>query len=157
MSNMGSDISNNIFTIDNVGPSITDITITDTTIGNTEYTKDGDTVEVIATITGNPVSILADLTELGGGIDIEPDSYTGSIAKWTLNSIACSPSNGPLTVIVTAADSTGDSSFNFGGIIADNLPPEIIITRPGAGLYFMDSMRLLPFSYPFIIGQITIQ
>ncbi|MFE3845952.1 nitrous oxide reductase family maturation protein NosD, partial [Thermoplasmatota archaeon] len=88
MSNMGSDISNNIFTIDNVGPSITDITITDTTIGNTEYTKDGDTVEVIATITGNPVSILADLTELGGGIDIEPDSYTGSIAKWTLNSIA---------------------------------------------------------------------
>ena len=29
-------------------------------------------------------------------------------------------------------------------------------SRPLPGLYLMDSMRLLPFSYPFIIGQITI-
>jgi hypothetical protein len=156
ISNFGSDISNSIFTVDNVGPSISDITIADTTISNTEFTKDGDVVEVTATITGNPVSIFADLTDLGGGIDIEPDSYTGDIAKWTISSVECNPENGPVTVAVTAFDATGDSSYNVGEIIADNLPPEVIITRPGAGLYFMDSMRLLPFSYPFIIGQITI-
>ena len=156
ISNIGVDISNNVFTIDNVGPSITDIVILDTTTGNTEYTKDGDNIEVSATITGNPLEIIADLTEFGGDSEATPASFTGSTAKWVINSITCSPSNGPITVFVTATDSTGDFSSNNGQIIADNMAPEIIITRPGAGLYFMDSMRLLPFSYPFIIGQITI-
>jgi parallel beta-helix repeat protein len=153
--NMEADASDGTFTIDNTGPSITNIIITDTTIGNTSYTKDEDNLIIKATITGNPVTIEADLTGFGGSSVTPPTSFTGSTATWTINSITCTPTDGPITVTITAIDATGDTSGNIGSIIADNTPPIVDFTRPLPGLYFMDSMRLLPFSYPFVIGQIT--
>lgn len=154
--NIGGDESDTRFTIDNAGPSITNVVIRDTTIDNTEYTTNGNSVEISATISGDPISIEADLSALGGGSAVPADSYTANTARWILSSIVCAPSNGELTVTITAADATGDSGFNLGTIIADNTAPDVAITRPGPGLYIMDSMRLLPFSYPFIIGQITV-
>ena len=154
--NLGGDASDGTFTIDNDGPSITNVIITDTTISNNEYTKDGNNVEITATITGDPITIEADLTNLGGGSAVPATSYTGTTAKWNLNSITCSPKDGEISVTITAIDTTGDLGVNIGTITADNTEPYLEITRPGPGLYIMDSMRLLPFSYPFIIGQMTI-
>jgi len=156
INNLGADFSDNTFSIDNDGPSISDIIITDTTIESTEYTKNGDNLEITATIAGNPINISADLSGFGKGTEVTPNSYTGGTARWILSSIICSTSDGPISVSISANDSTGDSSFNVGSIIADNTVPNLDITRPGPGLYFMDSMRLLPFAYPFIIGQITL-
>ena len=42
MSNPGSDESDNPFTLDNTGPSVYNVVISDTTLVSTEYTKDGD-------------------------------------------------------------------------------------------------------------------
>jgi hypothetical protein len=156
INNLGGDSSDKTFTVDNEGPSITEVVITDTTVDSIEYIKDGDNVEITATIMGDPKSITADLSNLGKGTAVEPDSYLGSIAHWYINDVTCVPSNGPLTVKVTATDQNDDSSYNQGTIIADNLEPTVVITRPGPGLYIMDSMRLLPFAYPFVIGQITV-
>jgi hypothetical protein len=153
--NMGADTSDGKFTIDNTGPSISNIVITDISIGSTEFTKNDDTLEITATITGDPLSIEADLSRFGKGYAVSPTSYTGTTAKWMVDSIICSPSDGPVSVAITATDSTGDSSSNVGSIVADNIDPRLVITRPGNALYIMDSMGLLPFSYPFIIGQIT--
>jgi len=153
--NLGGDESDGRFTIDNEGPTISDIVITDTTIESTEFTKDGDSLRITATVLGDPVTIEADLSSIGEGSAVPATSYTANIAKWEVSSIVCTPSNGPITIRINAIDSTGDSSSNVGSIIADNANPSILITRPGPGLYIMDSMRLLPFSYPFIIGQIT--
>jgi hypothetical protein len=155
INNLGADTSDEVFAVDNVGPSITDVIITDLTIDNSSFTKDGDNIEITATITGDPIEIEADLTDFGGGLNIAPTSFTGSIAKWNINTIKCSPSDGDLEARITAIDATGDSGSRSGFITADNTNPTIIITRPGPGLYLWDSMRLLPFSYPFIIGQIT--
>jgi parallel beta-helix repeat protein len=154
--NMGGDSSDGTFVVDNDGPSISNIVITDTTIESTEFTKDDDNLEITATIMGNPVNMTADLSALGKGSAVPATSYTGTTAKWEVGSITCSPSNGPINVRIDATDTTGDSSTNTGSIIADNKEPTLSITRPGPGLYIMDSMRLLPFSYPFIIGQITV-
>jgi hypothetical protein len=156
LSNMGGDASDGTFTIDNTGPSVRDVVITDTTVENTNFTKDGDNIEITATITGNPVSMEADLSGFGGGSSVPATSYAGTTAKWVINSVLCSPSDGPITVSISAIDATGDSGFSSGSITSDNTDPSVSVTRPGAGFYFMDSMRLLPFSYPFIIGQITI-
>ena len=156
--NMQYDISDDRFTIDNDGPSIYNIIITDTTIGNTEFTKNGDNLEITAIITGDPEegSIKADLSGFGKGSAEEPDSFTGGTARWIVTDIVCMPPDGSVVLTINVTDATGDTAFNTGSIIADNSAPDLTITRPGPGLYIMDGMRLLPFSYPFIIGQITI-
>ncbi len=155
--NLGFDASDEKFIIDNEGPGIYDIVVTDTTIDDTSFTKHGDNIEITATIGGDPVTITADLSNFGKGLEVPPTSFTGGIAKWTITDIICYPADGPVTFTLTAIDGTGDSGSNYGSIIADNTDPSIEITKPGAGLYFLDSMRLLPFSYPFIIGQITFE
>jgi len=156
MGNMGFDDSDEVFVIDNTGPSVSNVVITDTQVGIAGYTKDGNNLEITATITEDPVSIVADLSGFGKGTDVTPTSYIGTTARWIVTDIACSPADGKITVIITATDGTGDVGMNMDSIIADNTDPNVTITRPGPGLYIWDSMRLLPFSYPLIIGQITI-
>jgi hypothetical protein len=157
ISNIGSDESDQKFIIDNQGPGVYNIVITDTTISNTQYTKNGDNLEITASVGGDPEVIMADLSSFGKGTAVPPTSYTGGVAKWIINEIITAVENGPISVTITAADATGDSGVNSGSIIADNEDPEITVLKPRAGLYLLDSMRLLPFSYPFIIGQITIE
>jgi len=154
--NMGADESDEKFIIDNGGISIYNIVITDTTVGSTEYVKDGDTVMITATVTGDPVSITADLTAFGYGSAVNA-SFAGGTATWIISNVRCTPADGPVSITITAIDQTGDSGYASATITADNTPPTVKITKPLPGLYIMDSMRLLPFSYPFIIGQITIE
>ena len=155
--NIGFDTSDEKFIIDNEGPGVYNINITDTTISNPSYTKNGDNLEILATIGGDPETIVADLSGFGKGTEVEYTSFTGGVARWAVNNILCVPSDGPVSVTITATDATGDTGSNSASITSDNTAPEIVITKPGAGLYFMDGMRLLPFSYPFIIGQITFE
>jgi len=155
--NLGSDQSLNKFMIDNAGPGVSNIMITDTTIGSNQFTKHGDNLEITATIGGDPEIIQADLSKLGKGTDVPPTSFTGGVAKWTVTDIFCVPADGEIPVTIFAMDATGESSSNTGSITADNTAPEITIIKPLPGLYLLDSMRLLPFSYPFIIGQITVE
>ncbi len=157
ISNIGADVSDLKFTINNAGPSVFDVTIMDTTVGTIEYIKNGDSAEITATITGDPIEIYADLSGLGGGTTVAPTTFTGDIAKWVISSVSCNPTDGPIEITVFATDATEDDFSNTGTIIADNTEPEINIIRPLPGLYYLDGMRLLPFSYPFIIGQITVR
>jgi hypothetical protein len=69
----------------------------------------------------------------------------------------CVPADGPVPITITSIDALGQTSMNSASIIADNTVPELSISKPRPGFYFMDSTRLLPFSYPFIIGQITFE
>lgn len=154
--NMGVDESDEKFIINNGGISIYDIVITDTTVGSTEYVKDGDTVMITATVTGDPVSITADLTGFGYGSSVNA-SFAGGTATWIISNVRCTPADGTVSITITAVDQTGNEGYGAASIIADNTPPSVSITKPLPGLYIMDSMRLLPFSYPFIIGQITIE
>ena len=154
---MGLDESDEIFTIDQTGPTITDIIINDVTIGNTNYVKDGDDVEITATITGDPVTIEADLSGFGKGSSVSPTSYIGNTATWDIYSVVCSPSDGTINVIVNATDPNDDPSSGVGQIVADNLVPEVDVLRPLPGIYVWNSQRLLPYAYPVVFGEMTVR
>jgi len=156
LKNLGVDESDSLFAIDNEGPRISSIVIRDTTIDSIQYTKDGDDIEITATITGNPTIIEADLSKLGKNSSAQPDSYINGVAKWTVPNITCTPSDGIVTVRIRVEDINGDFDEKTGGITADNSAPTVDIIRPAPGIYLWDSIRILPYTYPFIIGPITI-
>jgi hypothetical protein len=154
---MGFDESDEVFTIDQTGPTVTDIIINDVTIGNTNYVKDGDDIKITATITGDPVTIKADLSGFGKGSSIPPTKYIGTTATWDILSVACSPSDGTITVIINATDPNGDASSGAGEIVADNSAPDVYVLRPLPGIYLWDSQRLLPYAYPVVFGEMTVR
>jgi hypothetical protein len=155
INNINADTSDNTFTVDNKGPQISNLIIKDTTIGRTDYTKNRDNLEITATITGDPVTISADLSKFGKGTTVAPNSYSSTIAKWLVNNVTCTPSNGAVIIKVTAVDSTNDVGNKTASIIADNSFPTVNITRPVPGVYFLDFDLNYPFSYPLILGEIT--
>jgi len=157
MLNENSDISDNSFIIDNTGPSVYNAVILDTTIDSTEYTTNGNRLEISANVYGEISNITADLSGFGKGSSVEPNSLFGDTATWVLNSINCAPANGDVSITITVADPNDDIAEASASITADNSPPEIEILRPLPGIYILDGQRLLPYPYPVIIGQITIR
>jgi hypothetical protein len=157
MSNSDSDASDGTFVIDNTGPAVYNVMITDTTLGSTEYTKDGDRIEISATISGEIDNITADLSGFGKGSSVAPNSLYGDTATWIVNSVNCAPANGEITVTITVIDPNDDFDQSSGTIIADNAPPVLEISRPLPGIFIFDGQRLLPYPYPVIFGQITIK
>jgi len=157
MYNSGSDESDGPFIVDNTGPSVFNVKVIDTTLGSTECTKDGDSLEISATVLGEISNVTADLSGFGKGSFVEPNSLYQDTATWIIHAINCVPSDGEITVTITVTDPNDDVAQNSGSIIADNTPPALDITRPLPGIFVMDGQRLLPYPYPVIIGQITIK
>ena len=149
----------NVYVASN-GTLIVDVQVQNADIGSANWVKDGDTVEIIAVITGYGASdfttgdITADLSELGLGKGaIFATSYINFEATWTANNVVCNPENGKITVTVNV---NGLATGN-GTITADNIAPEFTIHKPENGLYFFNS-RLLPLkARTIIIGAITIE
>ena len=104
---------------------------------------------------GNFISredLTADLSGFGLGEQVIANSYDGFTAIWKITNVICNPSDGPITVKVTA---DGKDS-NVGTITADNTAPELTIIKPLDCLYFLNK-KLIPLAKPFIIGPITIE
>jgi uncharacterized repeat protein (TIGR01451 family) len=150
----------NEFIIDNgnAGIKISDIEINDITNNNYNWVKNGDSVIITAAITGHDANTLtnlditADLSGLGGNFETYAESFDGFLAKWTLDNVICSPSDGPINVIVNIHDDIS----NTGIINADNTIPELEITHPLNGLYIINR-RFLPLMKTIIIGAVTIE
>ncbi|MCK4510450.1 right-handed parallel beta-helix repeat-containing protein [bacterium] len=118
--------------VDTVAPVVTNVFITNNTLSHTDhYVKNGDSATVTADVTdGHPAfdigDIVADLSGLGGGSAVTPDTYTGGVATWNLSSVTCNPANGTVTVTVTAEDDQGNSASDSDDIIADNTAPTAV-------------------------------
>ena len=120
------------FTIDVTDPVISNVLITDTTMGITEYVKDGDDVTITATVTdtnlldGDTAYITGDLAGFSGGAAVHPDTYDGTTATWTLSNVTCNPSDGTVTVTVDAQDRAGNAATQGSDTItSDNTNPVI--------------------------------
>jgi hypothetical protein len=143
-----------VVTIDNgyAGVKVASIEITDTTTGSTQWVKNGDTVEITASITGaqhlNSWEITADLSGFGLGVN-PADHWDGYTAHWIVTNIRTT--DGPITVTITA-----DGISNSATITADNNAPEVTIIKPDAGLYLFNR-KFLPIGSTIIIGPITIE
>jgi hypothetical protein len=119
--------------VDVSSPTISSVDIDNPSLAHTDdYIKDGDTAIVTAEVTDDDPSfgignITADLSGLGGGVSVNPDTYVGTTATWTLPSVTCSPANGTVTVTVSALDALGNPADpGSDDIIADNTAPTAV-------------------------------
>jgi hypothetical protein len=115
-------------------PTVSSAVITRTNLPDTGYVKDGDTIQLTATVEdacnalliGN---IVADLTAFGGGGAVAPTSYIGTLATWDFTPIVASPSNGTVTATITATDALGNVGTGSASAIADNTPPAVTVSN----------------------------
>ncbi|MCK4546823.1 MAG: right-handed parallel beta-helix repeat-containing protein, partial [Candidatus Eisenbacteria sp.] len=124
-------VDNGEVIVDLVGPSVTNVLITNTTLTHTnDYIKDSDNAHVYANVTdGGPgVTVTANLSGLGGGALVAPGSFDSGDADWdyTVNTGSAVESN--VNVTVTATDDLGNSSSasDVDGIMLDNIAPTAI-------------------------------
>lgn len=115
--------------VDTAGLVLGAVVITNDTLAHTDdFVKDTDAVTVTATVTDDDpgfgvANLSADLSALGLGADVAPDSYLAPTAVWTVPAAVCSPADGLLTVTVTATDADENTSQGGDTITADNTPP----------------------------------
>jgi len=128
--------------VDTTAPSVTAVYIANDDPDVTDdWVKNGDPVTVTATVTDAHPSftiadIEADLSGLGGAVDAGPTTYDGTTATWVLGSVTCTPSDGTVTVTVTAVDAHGNTGSGSDTIEADNTPPTEVTAfdaSPGHG------------------------
>jgi hypothetical protein len=122
------------FYFDTSGPTISVVVITDVSISSTTYVKDGDTVNITATVsdanlgTGDTSYIHADLSGFSLGTEVEADGYNGDtdIAYWNISSVTCDPSDGEIVVWINASDIAGNYATEVNGTTtADNTAPAL--------------------------------
>jgi len=119
---------------DTIPPAIDSITITNATLNDTAFVKNGDVVILTATITDNLLQgqiatgdITADLSEITGNpadtarAASAYDNTTGT-AVWGAVT-AASTGDGTVTVMITAADAAGNGVSDSNTILADNSAP----------------------------------
>ncbi len=107
-------------------PVIASALITDTTIGSTDWVKDGDDITVTATITDGSAlaSVSCDLTAFGGGGAVAPDGPPAAdVYTWTLTGVDTTPADGPVSATITAVDDLGNTATATDQITADNTAP----------------------------------
>jgi len=118
--------------VDLVGPSISGVTITNPTLPHTDdFIKNTDTAVVTAIVTDthplfSSLDIEADLSGFGGGT-INPTTYDGTTASWTVAGVTCSPTDAAITVTVSSTDPYGNAGTpGSDNIMADNTHPDAI-------------------------------
>ena len=120
--------------VDVQNPLVTNVLIENLTLTHTDdFIKNHDAARVTAAVTDDNGgfgigSIKADLTGLGGGASVAPQSYDGGVATWQvmLTDVACTPADGTVTVTVTATDPLGNVGSGSDDIIADNTKPTAV-------------------------------
>jgi hypothetical protein len=132
-------VDDGLLIVDVDDPVVTDVLITNDTLSNTnDYIKDTDQATITASVSDDGeltgADIEADLIGLGGVADANPDTYLGGVATWTLVSVTCLPSDGTVTVTVTATDGIGNTASGNGTIIADSVAVRAIRTVSLTGI-----------------------
>ncbi|MCK4513121.1 right-handed parallel beta-helix repeat-containing protein, partial [bacterium] len=115
-------------------PTVTTVLITNDEPDVSDlYVKNGDQVTITANVSDDDpafglANIKADLSDLGGASDANPDTYADPVATWTLSSVSCTPADDEhvVTVTVTATDPIGNTANANDTIIADNVAPTVV-------------------------------
>lgn len=142
-------------TVEDTGvPVVSDVLITNDTLAHTDdFVKNTDALTVTANVTDDDISfgaanIEADLTGLGGGAAVTPDTYVAPVATWVVASAACTPADGTVTVTVTATDASANTANASDDITADNTVP-----TPLSGLVVLPGHEQLHLSWTDISGN----
>lgn len=116
-------------------PVITGVVVTDTTIGSTEWTRDGHAISVVVTVIESALATLTcDLVAFGGPVlALEDATVDGDQYTWIFAGIG-GTGDGPVAALVEATDVHAAVASDAGAITADNTPPAPLaglLVRPG--------------------------
>jgi len=100
------------------------VVITDTTLGNTEWTGDGHDLSVSVELTESSLdSLRCDLAAFGGPVlELADAMVAGNTYSWTFSGTSGS-GDGAVSAVITAVDTQGATASASGTITADNTPP----------------------------------
>ena len=123
-----------LITADITPPEVLNVSIANLTLLHTDdYAKDGDDLQLTATVTDASGLTAGDITAdlwwlIGGGTAVPAENYSAPHATWTLaleNADLTTPDEYK-TVTVTATDDLGNVGTGVDGIIVDNTAPDPI-------------------------------
>ncbi|RKX29244.1 MAG: hypothetical protein DRP71_16510, partial [Verrucomicrobia bacterium] len=120
-------------------PVVADVLVSNNTLVHTDdFLKDTDAITITANVTDNDpgfdaTNITADLSVFGGGTAVQPDSYVAPVATWTYVTTLCNPSDGTVTLTVTALDASNNTANGSDTITSDNTAPDPLLGL-GAGV-----------------------
>jgi len=117
--------------VDITNPVVTGVAIENLTLLHTnEYVKNGDDLELTATVTDDYGLSVGDIKAnlstllLTGGSEVPAEDYTAPVATWTIALAGVTlTADGLKTVTVTAKDGLGNTGIGSDQITVDNLPP----------------------------------
>ena len=127
-------VINGLLDVDMLGmPKVENVLIVNNTLGHTnDFVKDTDDLTITAEVTDygsglTTTHIKADLTDLGLGSEVVPDSYSDPDATWLIGPVGPLPLDGLLTIDVTVIDDDSNTDTNSDSIIADNTAPDPLL------------------------------
>ena len=129
----GVTVVNGLVEVDTGAPVVSAVLIANDTLAHTDdFVKDTDAITVTANVTDDDpgfgaADISADLTALGGGAAVAPDTYVAPLATWAVASVVSTPVDGSLTVTITAVDANSNTSTGTDTITADNTAPTSLV------------------------------
>jgi hypothetical protein len=150
----GVGVAGDLVVEDTGAPTVADVLIANDTLGHTDnFVKDTDALTVTANVTDGDIgfgaaNIEADLTGLGGGSAVTPDTYVAPVATWTVASAVCTPADGTVTVTVTATDASLNTGNGSDTVTADNTAP-----TPLSGLAVLPGHEQLHLSWTDLSGN----
>ena len=124
--------------LDTTNPVVSNVSVNNITTSNNNLVKNGDTVNVTATVTDTNQAditasmITANLSSLGGGASVNPTSYNTStgVATWA-NITVSSTADASVSVAVNASDAATNAATPVSdSILADNTAPISAISAP---------------------------
>ena len=144
------------FIIDNNNSDLRIINVAVSTSSGFSAVKNGDTVEIEATlIHGEYLSssdITANLTCIGKRGLTPAEFFDGSTARWSVSNVYSDISDGERYITI---DAYGIESYKA-KIIIDNTPPSIEITYPTNGIYFLNRF-IFPSNSIYLLFSFTVE
>jgi len=142
---------------DNADLHIDDIWITNMESSLYNAVKNGDAIQITATIQHAGAvtlkDVTADLDSVGGAEQVYPDTFDGTHAVWNISSVRCDVSDGVIPISINVLDIEQRTI----SLLVDNTKPQIEILKPAHGLYMFNKniFPLLP-SKSIVIGDIEV-
>lgn len=139
-------------------PTAVAVSVRDRTIGSSEFTKNGDFIEVKALLDTDLIdtrTLLADLSGFGVSAPIAPAVVRSGEAWWYRSGVNTTPDNGAVTVTVSVYDIHGRLTSGTASIVADNRMPWAELTPQSPDPMNTNTLTMSGVAYDQAPGQVA--
>ena len=148
--------SSDVFIVDNDNSDLKIVDVSVSTDSGYSAIKNGDTVEIVATVAHGEYldcsDITANLTCLGRSGVTPAEFFDGETARWIVNYVYCDTSDGRRYITI---DTYGIEEYKV-EITIDNTPPSLEIVYPTNGVYFLNRF-IFPSDSIYLLFSFTVE